>query len=89
MPTATELALDVQAPVLELDAGDVTAAAQAHIGIITRAVSWVIDAVAINVAAIVVGLGAQLVLSIFPVGPSFASALKPIAAGAYLGRACA
>jgi len=59
------------------------------VGVVTRAVSWVIDAVAINVAAIVTGLGIELFLSIFPVRPSFASILKPIAAAAYVVWTCA
>jgi uncharacterized RDD family membrane protein YckC len=62
---------------------------QSYVGVVTRAVSWVIDAVAINVAAIATGLGIELFLSIFPVRPSFASVLKPIAAAAYVVWAAA
>jgi len=57
---------------------------QSYVGVATRAVSWVIDAIAINVAAIATGLGAELFLSIFPVRPGFAAVLKPIAAAAYV-----
>ena len=54
------------------------------VGVVTRAVSWVLDAIAINVVAIVTGLGAELVFSIFPVSPHFAAVLKPIAGTVYL-----
>ncbi len=54
------------------------------VGIVTRAFSWVLDAVAINVVAIATGLGAELVLSIFPISRNLASVLKPIAGVAYL-----
>lgn len=54
------------------------------VGVATRTVSWVLDAVAINVVAIGTGLGAELVLSIFPVSPNFASVLKPIAGIVYI-----
>ena len=54
------------------------------VGAVTRAVSWVLDAVAINVVAIITGLGAQLILSIFPVSPKFAAVLKPIAGTVYI-----
>ncbi|MGO9886521.1 MAG: RDD family protein [Solirubrobacteraceae bacterium] len=54
------------------------------VGIVTRAVSWLLDAIAINVVAIATGLGAELVLSIFPVSRDLASVLKPIAGVAYI-----
>jgi len=54
------------------------------VGVVTRTVSWVLDAVAINVVAIGTGLGAELVLSIFPVSPNFASVLKPVAGIVYV-----
>jgi uncharacterized RDD family membrane protein YckC len=38
-----------------------------HVGLVTRAVSWSIDALLINLVAIITGLGAQLVVSIFPI----------------------
>jgi uncharacterized RDD family membrane protein YckC len=63
--------------------------AQPFVGVVTRGVSWAIDAIAINVAAIVTGLGIELFLSIFPVRPSFASILKPIAAAVYVVWTCA
>jgi uncharacterized RDD family membrane protein YckC len=54
------------------------------VGVVTRATSWVLDAVAINLVAIITGLGAELILSIFPVSPDFASILKPIAGAVYI-----
>lgn len=54
------------------------------VGVVTRAVSWLLDAVAINVVAIVTGVGVELILSIFPISTSFASVLKPIAGAAYV-----
>jgi uncharacterized RDD family membrane protein YckC len=53
------------------------------VGVVTRATSWMLDAIAINVVAIVAGLGVQLILSIFPISTSFASLLIPIAAVVY------
>lgn len=54
-----------------------------HVGIVTRAVSWVLDAVLINVVAIIVGIGVELFLSIFPLSPDLSSVLKPVAAVVY------
>jgi uncharacterized RDD family membrane protein YckC len=54
------------------------------VGVVTRATSWVLDAIAINVVAIVAGLGAELIFSIFPVSPDFAAILKPIAGILYI-----
>jgi uncharacterized RDD family membrane protein YckC len=54
------------------------------VGVVTRATSWVLDAIAINLVAIVTGLGAELIFSIFPVSTNFASILKPIAGIAYI-----
>ena len=54
------------------------------VGVVTRATSWVIDAIAINVVAIVAGLGAELIFSIFPISPDFAAILKPIAGIIYI-----
>jgi uncharacterized RDD family membrane protein YckC len=57
---------------------------QRFIGVVTRATSWVLDAIAINLVAIITGLGAELIFSIFPVSPHFASVLKPIAGVVYI-----
>lgn len=55
-----------------------------YVGVVTRSVSWLLDAAAINAVAIGTGLGAQLILSIFPVSHNFSEVLKPIAAGVYV-----
>lgn len=54
------------------------------VGVVTRAISWVLDAIAINLVAIITGLGAELVLSLFPISSDFAAVLKPIAGIAYV-----
>jgi uncharacterized RDD family membrane protein YckC len=55
-----------------------------HIGIVTRAVSWVLDAVLINLVSIMVGLGTALVLSIFPLGKDLKTPLEAVAGAAYV-----
>jgi uncharacterized RDD family membrane protein YckC len=64
------------------------AADQAYVGVATRAVSLLIDGVVINVVAIMSGLGAELVLSLFPVKTGLAEILKPIAGAVYLVWGC-
>ena len=54
------------------------------VGLFTRAISWLLDAVVINFAAIVAGLGAALVLSIFPVSKDLRPTLEAIAGGLYV-----
>ena len=54
------------------------------VGLFTRAISWLLDAVLINFAAIVAGLGAALVLSIFPVSKDLRPTLEAIAGGLYI-----
>jgi uncharacterized RDD family membrane protein YckC len=54
------------------------------VGVVTRAISWVLDAVAINVVAIGAGIGIELFVSIVPISQSLASALKPIAGAIYI-----
>ena len=70
----------VDGTAVEVPPGD----AGRFVGVVTRATSWVLDAVAINVVAIVTGLGAQLIFSIFPVSSNFASVLKPVAGAVYI-----
>lgn len=55
-----------------------------YIGLVTRAVSWVLDALLINLAAIITGIGAELVLSIFPLSKKAQPALTAIAGAAYV-----
>jgi uncharacterized RDD family membrane protein YckC len=54
------------------------------IGVVTRAVSWVIDAVLINVVAIMAGVGAALVVSIFPPAKNVQTLLAGIAGALYV-----
>jgi uncharacterized RDD family membrane protein YckC len=62
---------------------------QAPVGAATRAVSWVIDAIAINVVAIMTGLGAELFFSIIHISDHFAAILRPIAGFVYVVWTCA
>jgi len=59
------------------------------VGMVTRSVSWVVDALVINLAAIMAGLGAALVLSIFPLAKSAQPWLQAIAGVAYVVWAAA
>ena len=54
------------------------------VGVVTRSVSWVLDALVINLVAIITGLGAQLILSIFPVSGRAVDILKAVAGAAYV-----
>jgi uncharacterized RDD family membrane protein YckC len=54
------------------------------IGVATRTVSWLLDAVLINLAAVMVGLGTALVLSLSPVAKSAQPLLQAIAGAAYV-----
>jgi uncharacterized RDD family membrane protein YckC len=54
------------------------------VGMATRAVAWLLDALIINVAAVIAGLGTALVLSIFPLSHDVQPALEAVAGAAYL-----
>ncbi len=54
-----------------------------QIGVVTRSLSWLIDAAVINVVAIGTGLGVQLIMSIFPVSSNLATVLKPVSIAVY------
>lgn len=54
------------------------------IGVVTRAISWILDAVLINAVATGVGLGAALIFSMFPLENELQSTFEVIAAAAYL-----
>jgi uncharacterized RDD family membrane protein YckC len=56
---------------------------ESQIGLVTRGVSWVLDAVLINLVAIITGLGIELIVSIFPLSKNLSSVMKPIAGVAY------
>lgn len=53
------------------------------IGVATRAVSWVIDFVIINVVSTIAGVGVLLVLSIFPIAQGDQTAFKVVGGVAY------
>jgi uncharacterized RDD family membrane protein YckC len=55
-----------------------------HIGVVTRAISWGLDAVVINLVATLVGVGVALVISIFPVAKNLQTMFEGIAGGVYL-----
>ena len=54
------------------------------VGAVTRSVSWVVDALLINFAAIMAGLGTALVLSIFSLGKDAQAPLEAIAGALYV-----
>jgi uncharacterized RDD family membrane protein YckC len=54
------------------------------IGAATRAVSWILDAVVINLVAIITGVGAALVLSIFPLARNLQTPFEAIAGAVYV-----
>ena len=55
-----------------------------YVGLVTRMISWVVDALLINLVAIITGLGAELIASIFPITKNLKPAFLAIAAGVYL-----
>ena len=58
--------------------------AEDFVGIVTRTVSWLLDAAVINLVSIIVGVGTALVLSIFPLGNNLKVPFEAIAGGVYL-----
>ncbi len=67
------------APPAQLNSQDV-----GDTGVVTRSVSWLIDALLLNLAAIMTGLGAELVISIFPLSKHAQPALTAIAGAVYI-----
>ncbi len=55
-----------------------------YIGLVTRAVSWIMDALVINLVAIITALGIALVLSIFPLSGKLKPALEAAAGVSYI-----
>ncbi len=55
-----------------------------HVGLVTRAISWAVDFLFINLAAIITGLGAEMVASIFPITKDLKPLFLAIAGGAYV-----
>jgi uncharacterized RDD family membrane protein YckC len=60
------------------------ASEERFVGAVTRVVSWWFDWAVVNLVAILVGLGAELVLSIFPVTKSVKTPLEVTAGSVYL-----
>ncbi len=54
------------------------------VGMATRVVSWVVDALVINFVAIMAGLGVSLILSLFPLARSAQGPLQAVAGTAYI-----
>lgn len=55
----------------------------APVGVVTRTISWLLDAVVINLVVILAGVGTALVLSIFPLGQHIRPALEVVAGALY------
>ena len=55
-----------------------------YVGLVTRVISWVIDVLIINFVAIVTGLGAELVVSVFPITKNLKPVFVAIAGVVYL-----
>jgi uncharacterized RDD family membrane protein YckC len=56
----------------------------ANVGLMTRAISWAVDFLLINLVAIITGLGAQLIASIFPITKNLKPFLLVIAGAVYV-----
>ena len=54
------------------------------VGAVTRAISWVIDALVISGVSVGAGLGVSLFVSLVPLAHNLAEVLKPVAAGAFV-----
>jgi uncharacterized RDD family membrane protein YckC len=55
-----------------------------YVGLITRLISWAVDFLLINLVAIITGLGAQLIASIFPITHNLKPLFVAIAGGVYV-----
>jgi uncharacterized RDD family membrane protein YckC len=55
-----------------------------YVGLMTRVLSWAVDLLLINLVAIITGLGAELVASIFPITKNLKPLFLAIAAGVYV-----
>jgi uncharacterized RDD family membrane protein YckC len=60
-----------------------------YVGLVTRGISWAVDALLINLVAIITGLGAELIASIFPITKNLKPLFLAIAAGVYVVWAAA
>ena len=55
-----------------------------YVGLMTRLLSWAVDFLLINLAAIITGLGAELIVSIFPITKNLQPLFQAIAGGVYV-----
>jgi uncharacterized RDD family membrane protein YckC len=55
-----------------------------YVGLVTRVISWCVDAMFINLVAIIAGLGIQLIVSIFPITKNLKPLFVAIGAGVYV-----
>jgi uncharacterized RDD family membrane protein YckC len=55
-----------------------------YVGLMTRGLSWAVDFLLINVAAIITGLGVALIVGIFPITKSLQPLFAAIAGGVYV-----
>ena len=55
-----------------------------YVGLMTRLLSWSLDFLLINLAAIITGLGAELIVSIFPITKNLKPLFLAIAGGVYV-----
>jgi uncharacterized RDD family membrane protein YckC len=55
-----------------------------YVGLVTRAISWVVDELAINLVAIVTGAGVALIVAIFPITKHLQPLFEVIAGAAYV-----
>jgi uncharacterized RDD family membrane protein YckC len=55
-----------------------------YVGLVTRAISWAVDVLLINLVAIVTGLGAELIVGLFPIAKNLKPLFLAIAGGLYV-----
>ena len=55
-----------------------------YVGLLTRLISWAVDFLLINLAAIITGLGILLIVAIFPITKHLQPVFAAIAGGAYV-----
>ena len=55
-----------------------------YVGLVTRMISWVVDALLINLVALITGLGAELIVGLFPITKNLKPVFLAIAGGLYV-----
>jgi uncharacterized RDD family membrane protein YckC len=55
-----------------------------YVGLMTRMISWAVDFLLINLVAIIVGLGTELIVGIFPITKNLKPLFLAIAGGVYV-----